>query len=624
MSSENNKKNNSKSNHPHLEIENILKEIWGDALYGKVQSLLSTSETADSIDKRDNTKTDENEKNQKLNPQTEVPDSAAAKKIDRQSLIGQNHAMNALNQVVSLVKLNKERVARKLPTIEVNLHCVFAGSPGTGKTTFARFFAQEIKELGFLKSGHLVEVSRADLIAEFTGQTAKKTTEVVQKARGGILFIDEAYSLKNSKEDSFGQECIDTLVKLIEDLRNELIVILAGYTEEIRNFLHHNTGLKSRIPHFIQFSDYNDEELGQIFDSMLKKIHVHVSSVNRAHVLKTIAQKRRGRSFGNAREVRNVIEMALAQQAVRLSKSDLSKLSQEQLTEVVYSDFTADPNDVQINPPDEIKASAADQIQELKGLESVKKDLLAFVDFLKLQKLKNSNPSQNPNPTSLHMILMGNSGCGRNTIAHIMGDYYCELGFLSQGHVVVADRASLVAGFTGQTAIKTREKILEALGGVLVVRDPQDLVKSGFGKDDFGSEALASLLSGMQEFKDKLAVMFITTPLGSQVLLSSAPQLADLTKVLHFENLKPEELMAIALESAQLSSYELTEAAQAKLLQIIKDEQQNALQFSNSKFVFKILDEAYKRQASRILKLNTDANQVLDLKLLGQLLPEDF
>jgi SpoVK/Ycf46/Vps4 family AAA+-type ATPase len=602
------------SNHKKSEIDNILKEIWGEDLFAKVQTLIPKNSP---MPKNSNESSEISKPEQGLTPQ---------KKIERSSLIGQNSAMNALNQVVSLVKLNKERAARKLPPFEVNLHCVFAGSPGTGKTTFARFFAQEIKELGFLKSGHLVEVSRADLIAEFTGQTAKKTSEVVQKSRGGILFIDEAYSLKNSKDDSFGQECIDTLVKLIEDFRSEMIVILAGYTEEIRTFLHHNTGLKSRIPHFIQFGDYNDDELGLIFDSMLKKISLNISPLNRTFILKTIAQKRRGRSFGNAREVRNIIESALAQQAVRLSQLDLKKLTQEQITELIYSDFTPDAHDIQMNPSEELKVSAADQIQKLKGLTSVKQELISFIDYLKIRKIKNTNPSASPNNNLayLHLILSGNPGTGRNTLAHIMGNYYCELGLLAQGHVVVADRASLVAGFTGQTAIKTREKILEALGGILLVKDPQDFIKGPLNKDDFGSEAFSALISGMQEFKDKLAVIFLATPPEAKMILANYPQLADLTKTLFFENLTPDELFSLAIENAQLSGYFTSEGAKNKLLQLIIDAQKNTALFSNSKFVLKLLDDAYKKHASRIMKLYTEKSANPNHPDLNQLESDDF
>ena len=148
--------------------------------------------------------------------------------------------------------------------MQITLHAVFSGNPGTGKTTFARFYAQQIKKLGLLKTAQLIEVTRQDLVAEFIGQTASKTAAVVKKAFGGILFIDEAYSLKNAKEDSFGQECIDTLIKLIEDHRDDLILILAGYTDEMREFLHLNPGLKSRIQHLLKTSPTSSANLRRL------------------------------------------------------------------------------------------------------------------------------------------------------------------------------------------------------------------------------------------------------------------------------------------------------------------------------------------------------------------------
>jgi SpoVK/Ycf46/Vps4 family AAA+-type ATPase len=608
----------SNPSHRSDDIETILKDIWGEKLYTKVHSLLEDGPKTEEISNLELNSSNEplkkgdkplatvnttstNSDNSNSTETNAAPVKNDEKKIERDSLIGQHSAMNALNQVVSLAKLNRERLNRGLTPLEVNLHCVFAGSPGTGKTTFARFFAQEIKELGLLKSGHLIEVSRAELIAEFTGQTAKKTADVVQKAKGGILFIDEAYSLKNSKDDSFGQECIDTLVKMIEDLRNEMIVILAGYTEEIRTFLHHNTGLKSRIPNFINFADYNDEELGKIFDSMLKKISLNIAPENRNYVLRLVSQRRKGRSFGNAREIRNIIESALAQQAVRLSKTDLSKLSHSQLTELVYSDFTSEADDDQKMPPHEIKVSAIDKIQRLKGIVEVKKEFMATVDYLKVRQLKNAKSSQ-ASP-SLHLLMSGNPGTGRTTTARLIGEYYAELGLLAQGQVIEADRSNLVAGFTGQTAIKTRDKVLEALGGILLISDTQALIKDSNAQDDFGQEAMSSLIKSMQEFKDKLCVIFVGSTDEISLLLKQYPNLNDMSKTLRFSDLSKTELLEIAKENAELSGYRLTDAAVNRFSTLIDEEQKESSQFSNAKFILRVLENSFKHQAQRILKV---------------------
>ncbi|MBF0314725.1 MAG: AAA family ATPase [Oligoflexia bacterium] len=593
-------KKSSSDSDPLNDSEQLLKEIWGEHLYSKIKEALRPPIS--------------DEKG------SETP-SAPKEEIKLSDFIGQNAAKAALAQVIALTKINQERVRRGFSAVEVTLHALFAGSPGTGKTTFARFYAQELKKLGPLKTGQLIEVSRSDLVAEYVGQTASKTTAVVKKAMGGILFIDEAYALKNSNEDHFGQECIDTLVKLMEDYRNDFVLILAGYTEEMRNFLHLNPGLKGRIPHLISFDDYSDEELGHIFDLMLSKLKLSVAKENRHYCMRLLRQGRKGRFFGNGRAVRNLIEKALAQQALRLSTANLTELSQAQLLELVYSDFTPDPADDQKLPPLEKQHSSLEKLQQLHGITEVKRELRKLSDFLKLQKLKHSASTGPSHELNLHMVFCGNPGTGKNSVAHILGDYFFESELLSSGHVITADRSSLVAAYLGQTSLKTKEKIKEALGGILFISDAHSLLG-----DTYATEALDTISSAMSEYGNNLAIILSGPTIPMQALLKSHKHLqGKISSTLDFRDLDSGELLSLCRKLAHKSGYHLSEAAEKKFSTIIEELRQNSHShpFQNALAVASVLQNAFKSQAERLFK-ECASPSALDLQKSLLLEADDF
>jgi SpoVK/Ycf46/Vps4 family AAA+-type ATPase len=586
--------------------EKLLREIWGEELFKLAQNKLNKSEIPD-----------QKHALTKANPPDPVPkteQTTQTAEITKESLIGQLAAKATLEQVISISRLNIERQKRKMAPVQTTLHAVFAGSPGTGKTTFARYYAQEVKRLGLLKKGQLVEVSRSDLIAEFAGQTATKTRAVVEKALGGILFIDEAYALKSSKDDAFGQECIDTLVKMIEDHRNDLVVILAGYTEEMRNFLHHNTGLQSRIPHFVMFDDYTDEELGLIFDSFLKKTGVQLKVENRNYVLKVVAQKRKSRSFGNAREIRNIFEKSLTQQAMRLSKKDVSKLSDQDILTLIYSDFTEDLNDDLELPPTEKPKSVTEKFDSLVGLESVKKEITQIENYLKVHSARNASGKKGAEntATNLHLVFAGPPGTGKSTVARMMGSLYRELGLLGSGHVIEVDRSDLVAGYVGQTAIKTAEKIKEALGGVLFVDEAYALSNAGtFSEDTFGQEAINTLLKAMEDNKSRLAVIFAGYKNEMNQFLSLNPGLKSrIGSIIEFPDYSLDELLTIAHKKAEKSGYKISPDGEKKLLELIVNLKKDSQSFGNARTIENIFEDALKKQATRLIALNKNLKEV--------------
>ncbi|MBR6359751.1 MAG: AAA family ATPase [Lachnospiraceae bacterium] len=256
------------------------------------------------------------------------------------SLVGLSGVKNEIRSLINLIKVRKMREQYKLPEIEMSYHMVFTGSPGTGKTTVARIVGKIYRELGILSKGTVTETDRSGLVAGYVGQTALKVREVVEKSLGGVLFIDEAYALNSSSGNDFGQEALDTLVKLMEDHRNDLVVIVAGYTAEMQEFLKANTGLVSRFNRFIFFPDYSDDELLSIFEGMASKNGFVLDEDVRASLmgyLSNMDEKER-KEFGNARGIRNLFEAMIVNQANRVVSSEVR--SMEQLTRFKIEDIS--------------------------------------------------------------------------------------------------------------------------------------------------------------------------------------------------------------------------------------------------------------------------------------------
>ncbi|MCX7568791.1 stage V sporulation protein K [Tumebacillus sp. DT12] len=255
-------------------------------------------------------------------------------------LIGLRQVKTLVKEIYAFIQIQQKRQQAKLATEPIVLHMIFKGNPGTGKTTVARILAKLLREMGVLSKGHLVEVERADLVGEYIGHTAQKTRDHVKKALGGIMFIDEAYSLARGGEKDFGKEAIDTMVKAMEDHKNDFVLILAGYDTEMEQFLRTNPGLPSRFPIVLNFEDYTEQELMQIADTMLRKREYKLSPESSSKLrtyLRNSTQQQGKRNFSNARMVRNVIERAVRLQAVRLlearnpTRDELMKIEPDDL-----------------------------------------------------------------------------------------------------------------------------------------------------------------------------------------------------------------------------------------------------------------------------------------------------
>ena len=292
-------------------------------------------------------KPEKSEKPEKPTPQTqaEVPEEKEEippkEKIEDllaelDSYVGMDAIKAEVRSLINMVQVYKLRREHELPTTDMSLHMVFSGNPGTGKTTVARIMARIYHSLDILSKGQLVEVDRSGLVAGYVGQTALKTQKVIEKAMGGVLFIDEAYALNGKSENDFGQEAIDTILKAMEDHRDDLVVIVAGYTELMDRFIHSNPGLESRFNRFLEFEDYTTEQMVAIFKMQCKKGCYVLAQGTEELVRDFIAEESAGDSFGNARGVRNLFEHILVAQNNRLAK--LEKVTRDDLMQIIPDD----------------------------------------------------------------------------------------------------------------------------------------------------------------------------------------------------------------------------------------------------------------------------------------------
>ena len=273
----------------------------------------------------------------------EPPESMEDLQAELDGYIGLEAVKREVRNLINMVKVHRMREENGLPVTDLSLHMVFAGNPGTGKTTIARLMARIYHALGILSKGQLVEVDRGGLVAGYVGQTALKTGKAIEKAMGGVLFIDEAYALNGGGANDFGQEAIDTVLKAMEDHRDDLVVIVAGYDDLMEEFIHSNPGLESRFNRFLHFEDYTVEEMMDIFAMQCSKGHYELAEDAREQVEAFIREENDGGiSFGNARGVRNLFEQILVQQANRLA--GMESVTREDLTQLLRADVEAARN----------------------------------------------------------------------------------------------------------------------------------------------------------------------------------------------------------------------------------------------------------------------------------------
>lgn len=500
------------------------------------------------------------------------------------SMVGLGDIKKKLLKIIAKMKIDQERTAKGLPSNSQQLHMVFLGNPGTGKTTVAKLLGQIYKEIGVLSQGHVVMEERSTLMTQNWGGEGECVNKAIEKSRGGVLFIDEAYDLVTEHKSDPGRLIISSLLSAMgDDTNRDWMVILAGYSEPMERLLNINPGVKSRIQR-IYFSDYDVKELMQIADLWLDKNCYTLTADARKYLesLVNFAYTTRDEYFGNGRYITNLLENEIQPaMAERLFESG-EYSDMDRLTTIEACDIP--------NPHREEGAKEAiDKLGSMVGLDSLKGEIrkhLSFVRFLQARRANKLDTSIPP----LHMVFTGNPGTGKSSVAEYIGEIYRSLGIISQGNVIKVTRSEIIDSVVGGTEAKMKNILAAAHGNVLFIDEAYTLFEKSGGKD-FGKNAVDALLDTLGKEVVDMIVILAGYPKEMDELLDSNPGLKGRFPYrFNFEDYDEQELYKIAEGVVERKGLTMTSGAKDALKAIISREcKSKDSNFSNARFIVRLI-----------------------------------
>ena len=536
------------------------------------------------------------------------------------SMIGLEPVKEQIRSIASSIEAARMRALAGYATDKPMRHFVLLGPPGTGKTTVARVIAKIFYAFGLLDTPYVVEAQRADLVGEFLGATAIKTNELVDAALGGVLFVDEAYSLVNEGDgqaDRFGNEAVQALLKRAEDDREDLVIILAGYDKQMEDFLASNPGLASRFATRVKFPSYTAAELLQIAESCVERRGDVLDADARPalwRMFEEVARRRIVDDLGNGRFVRSLVEKAAEARDVRVMSNAHDPDPAELITicppdtDRAFAELTSRFRGYEQTPT---LASALAELDGLIGLEPVKQQVRAITAQLQVARMRERQGLASM-PPARHFVFTGPPGTGKTTVARVLGRVFAALGLLARPTVVEAHRGDLVGEHLGSTAVKTNKVISSALGGVLFVDEAYSLSNHGYsGGDAYGAEAIQILLKRAEDDRDRLVVVLAGYTAAMESFLASNPGLASrfATRV-RFPSYSAVELQRIAMHLAGQAGDVFDSEALAGLGQIFGEvcAQDRVDELGNGRFARSLFERACANRDLRVSRLGERAS----------------
>ncbi len=539
-------------------------------------------------------------KEERIKYNSNKTDRTSKKNIE--DLIGLEEIKREVQKFRNLLIFNK-KISNKLENKNMNMNMLFLGNPGTGKTTVASIMADILYELGYIKKNKFIDVTAKDLVAEYVGQTAIKTSRIIENALDGVLFIDEAYSIVSAnKNASFGEESIATLVQAMEKYKDRLVVIFAGYTLEMKNFLDSNPGIASRIGYTFEFSNYTTEELIQILDNYALSKGFTVEEEAKKGIIEIIEVDKNTRNFGNARFMINLFERLVMVHAQDFDENNLMTITKKDVVGLRNESFSLKKSTEEIQG----------ELARLVGLNNVKKELDGLIDLVML-----NNKLEKRIPLNLNMIFIGNPGTGKTTVARIFAEILYNLGYIKNNKLIEVTGKDLIGEYVGQTSNKTAKVLENALDGLLFIDEAYTLMNQAGNNGNYSQDAISTITKYMTDYEGRITIIFAGYKEEMKEFLElNSGLISRVGETIEFGDYSEEELLTIFKKEAEKSEFTIDKNAEKAILSIIK-ENIKTKNFGNARFVINVFKKTLMQHAKR-------CREIQDMKELKTITIEDI